>query len=324
MSDPFSGVMLDRLPLDQGDLDFAALAAELDGLVYHDATMARDAPARIGGHAVAFTNKVVLDGMTLSAAAGRGLRAVMVMATGTDNVDVAAARELGIAVANCRGYATPAVTQHVVALMTALATGLRHYDAAARGGDWTATETFCLLDHPIHELAGGTLGIVGYGALGQAVANVATALGMTVLVAERMDAAQPRVGRTPLVEVLRRADVVSLHCPLTASTRHMIDAEALAAMPRHALLINTARGALVDEAALADALRRGEIAGAGVDVLTREPPATDHPLLASDIPNLIVTPHSAWGTRAARQRLVGQLAENVAAFRAGRQLRRVD
>lgn len=318
------GVMLDRLPLDRGDLDFGGLEAALDGLTYFDATAPGGVAERIAGFEVVFTNKVVLDAPALAQGATRGLRLVCIMATGTDNVDLDAAREAGIAVTHCRGYATPAVTQHVFALITALATSLPEYDAAVRRGDWTGAGTFCLLDYPIRELAGSTLGIVGHGELGRAVATVGAALGMEVLVSRRPGGEDRRLGRAPFAEVLARSDVLSLHCPLTEATRHLIDADALAAMKAQALLINTARGALVDEAALANALRRGDIAGAGIDVLSREPPPADHPLLASGIPNLILTPHSAWGTRAARQRLADQLAENVAAFRAGESLRRVD
>lgn len=318
------GVMLDRLPLDRGDLDFGGLKAVLDGLTYFDATAPDGVAERIAGFEVVFTNKVVLDAPALAQGAAHGLRLVCIMATGTDNVDLDAAREAGIAVTHCRGYATPAVTQHVFALITALATSLPEYDAAVRRGDWTGAGTFCLLDYPIRELAGSTLGIVGHGELGRAVATVGAALGMEILVSRRPGGEDRRLGRAPFAEVLARSDVLSLHCPLTESTRHLIGANALAAMKAQALLINTARGALVDEAALANALRRCEIAGAGVDVLGREPPPADHPLLAPDIPNLILTPHSAWGTRAARQRLTDQLAENVAAFRAGESLRRVD
>ena len=317
------GVMLDRLPLDRGDLDFGALEEGLDGLDYHDATPREEVPQRIAGTGVVFTNKVVLDRDAIDAAAGQGLRLICLMATGTANVDVAAAREAGVAVTHCRGYATPAVTQHVFALITALATRLPDYATAVRRGDWGAAGTFCLLDYPIRELAGGTLGIVGHGELGRSVARVAEALGMTVLVSRR-PGGDDRPGRVPFDEVLARADVLSLHCPLTPETRGLIGAGALAAMKETAFLVNTARGALVDEVALAEALCRGAIAGAGLDVLSEEPPPADHPLLAGDIPNLIVTPHSAWGTRAARQRLVDQLAENVTAFRAGESLRRVD
>lgn len=315
-------VMLDRLPLDRGDLDFGPLNDELDDLVCHDTTNPDEVADRLAGFEVVLVNKVVLDRAALAAA--DRLKLVAVMATGTNNVDLEACRELGIAVCNCRGYATPAVTQHVIAMMTALATRWHDYDAAVHAGDWQQAGTFCLLDYPIAEMAGRRLGIVGYGELGRSVAGVAEALGMEVLVAERPDAEDAlRAGRLSFGEVLAAADVLSLHCPLTETMRHLIDTEALGRMPGHALLINTARGGLVDEAALARALRDGVIGGAGVDVFSSEPPPADHPLMAPDIPNLIVTPHSAWGSLEARRRLVGQLADNLYAFRAGDPIRLV-
>ncbi|MEQ8800102.1 MAG: 2-hydroxyacid dehydrogenase [Phycisphaerales bacterium] len=313
-------VMLDRLPLDRGDLDFAPIRAAVDQLVCHDATAPGEIADRLAGFDVVLVNKVQLDRAALAAA--DRLKLVLVMATGTNNVDTDACRDLGISVCNCRGYATPAVIQHVTALLTALASRWHDYDAAIRRGDWQPG-TFCLLDYPIAELAGRRLGIVGHGELGGGVARVAEALGMTVLVAERPGARDIRPGRLSFDAVLAQADALTLHCPLTQTTRHLIDADALAAMPDHALLINTARGGLVDEAALADALRAGEIGGAGIDVFSREPPPADHPLLADNIPNLIITPHSAWGSLEARRRLVAQLAENLLAFRDGAPIRLV-
>lgn len=314
-------VMLDRLPLDQGDLDFAPLRAELDELVCHDGSAPETIPGRLAGFEVALVNKVVLTRDALAAA--DRLRLVVVMATGTNNVDLDACRELGISVCNACGYATPAVTQHVLALMTALATRWHDYDAAVSAGDWKRAGTFCLLDYPIAELAGRRLGIIGYGELGQSVGRVGQALGMELLLAERPGSTAARAGRVALDDVLAQADVLTLHCPLTNDTRALIDAGALARMPRHALLINTARGGLVDEAALAQALRNSEIGGAAVDVFSAEPPSDEHPLMASDIPNLIRTPHSAWGSLEARRRLVGQLAENLHGFRTGHPLRMV-
>lgn len=314
-------VMLDRLPLDQGDLDFAPIRAAVEQLVCHDTTAPDEVANRLTGFDVALVNKVPLDRDVLAAA--DRLKLVAVMATGTNNVDLGACRDLGIAVCNCRGYATPSVVQHVIALLTSLATRSRDYDAAIHRGDWQQAGTFCLLDYPIAELAGRRLGIVGYGELGRGVARVAQALGMTVLVAERPGVVDIRPGRLSFEAVLTQADALTLHCPLTEATRHLIDADALAAMPEHALLINTARGGLVDEAALAGALRAGDIGGAGIDVFSREPPPADHPLLADDIPNLIITPHSAWGSLEARRRLVAQLAENLLAFRNGAPIRLV-
>ncbi|MDX9768672.1 MAG: NAD(P)-dependent oxidoreductase, partial [Ectothiorhodospiraceae bacterium] len=188
---------------------------------------------------------------------------------------------------------------------------------------WSSSSLFCLLDHPIRELAGKRLGIVGYGDIGRGVAQVAEAFGMQVLVAQSLSGASHGQGRLPLDRLLAEADVVSLHCPLTERTRGLIDAAALARMKSDALIINTARGAIVDAPALADALRRGIVGGAGIDVLETEPPPPDHPLLAPDIPNLIVTPHIAWASRESRQRLVDELALNIEAFARGESRNRV-
>ncbi len=313
------GVFLDRDSLDTGDLDLAPLEASLPELVLHGAT----APGEVRGHireaTVVITNKVVLDADALTAAPR--LRLVCVAATGTNNVDLDAAREHGITVCNARGYGTAAVVQHVFALILALSTRLPEYSAAVAAGRWQRASQFCLLDYPIREIAGKTLGIVGLGELGSGVARIAEAFGMTVRVAQRPGTLEPEPGRVPLPALLPEVDVLSLHCPLTPQTRGLIGEWELALMRRDAVLINTARGGLVDEAALATALRRGALGGAGVDVLTTEPPADGNPLLAGDIPNLIVTPHVAWASREARQRMVEQVAENIAGFLAGQPLR---
>lgn len=196
------------------------------------------------------------------------------------------------------------------------------YRDAVRAGRWREASRFCLLDYPIVELADRTLGIVGYGELGRAVARVAEGFGMRVLLAARPGGGVPP-GRLALDTLLPQVDVLTLHCPLTAATRNLIGARELKLLPRHAFLINAARGGIVDEAALARALREGWIAGAGVDVLSKEPPRDGNPLLEPDIPNLIVTPHNAWGSQEARRRIVEQLAENVRAYRAGDGRRRV-
>jgi glycerate dehydrogenase len=213
------------------------------------------------------------------------------------------------------------VVQHVFALLLALCTRWPDYQQAVREGRWQRASQFCLLDFPIRELAGKTMGIVGYGELGQGVARAAEAFGMRVLVAQRPGTAETPEDRTPLPVLLPQVDVLSLHCPLTPATRGLIGAWELALMRRDAILINTARGGLVDEALLADALRRGALGGAAVDVLSLEPPVTGNPLLAPDIPNLIVTPHCAWGSRESRQRLVEQLAENIDGWLAGAPVR---
>ncbi|HHW77208.1 MAG TPA: 2-hydroxyacid dehydrogenase [Xanthomonadaceae bacterium] len=309
------GVFLDRDSLDRGDLDFASLDRILPDLRYYPATAPEQVAARIAQAEVVISNKVMLDAAALRQA-GR-LRLICVAATGVNNVDLAAAAARGITVCNCRGYGTPAVVQHVFALLLALCTRWPEYRQAVRDGRWQRASQFCLLDFPIRELAGKTLGIVGYGELGRGVARVAEAFGMRVLLAQRPGTVEPEEGRLPLPILLPQIDVLSLHCPLTPDTRGLIGPWELALMRRDAILINTARGGLVDEAVLADALRQGALGGAGVDVLSLEPPVTGNPLLAPDIPNLIVTPHCAWGSRESRQRLVEQLAENIQGWRDG-------
>ncbi len=313
------GVFLDRDSLDCGDLDFGDLDRILPDLDYYAATRPDQVGARIADAGVVISNKVVLDAAALQQA--RRLRLLCVAATGVNNVDLEAAAKAGVTVCNCRGYGTPAVVQHVFALLLALCARLPEYRQAVRDGRWQRAGQFCLLDFPIRELADKTLGIVGYGELGRGVARVAEAFGMRVLPAQRPGVVEPQEGRVPLPILLPRVDVLSLHCPLTPETRGLIGPWELALMRRDAVLINTARGGLVDEAMLADALRKGALGGAGVDVLSLEPPVAGNPLLAPDIPNLIVTPHCAWGSRESRQRLVGQLAENVRGFFDGEPVR---
>jgi glycerate dehydrogenase len=243
-------------------------------------------------------------------------------ATGVDNVDVAAARELGIAVCNLRDYCTPSVVQHVFATLLALTHRIREYDAFVKRGGWTEASQFSVFPFPIRELAGRTLGIVGYGCLGRGVARVAEAFGMRVLIASR-PGGMPEPGRLDLDELLPQVDVLTLHCPLTPATRGLMGAARLALLKPDAVLINTARGALVDAEALAAALRAGLIGGAAIDVLAQEPPVDGNVLLDESIPNLIVTPHTAWAARESRQRCLDELALNVAAFRRGERRNRV-
>ncbi len=308
-------VFLDRESLDRGDLDFSGLDG-LDAEVrYHASTPPELVAERIMDAQIVVTNKVVLDRGLIDGA--RRLTAICVAATGTNNVDLQAAADRGIHVSNVTGYATASVVQHVFALITSLQVRLLQQVRAVRRGDWTRATQFCLLDYPFHELAGKTLGIVGYGELGRAVARAAQAFGMQVMISQRPGAAavavEPvaAVRRYPLEQVLRNADVLSLHCPLAPNTQHLVDRHALALMKPGALLINTARGGLVDEQALAEALRHGRLGGAGLDVLSREPPEQDNPLLSLDLPNLIVTPHIAWASIEARQRLLSKLISNI-------------
>jgi glycerate dehydrogenase len=317
---PARGVLLDLATIDRGDMDLSSLRSVCGHWEIHAHTAPGETPERIAGADLVVSNKVVLDRGLLESAPG--LRLVCVAATGTNNVDLDAARDLGIAVTNVTGYGTPAVVQHVFALMLAHATRLFEYRQAVLDGDWERSDQFCLLDFPIRELAGRALGIVGHGELGRGVAAAARAFGMEVLLAARPGGPSDP-DRVPLAELLPRVDVLTLHCPLAENTRNLIGAAELALMKTDALLINTARGGIVDEQALADALRRREIGGAATDVLTVEPPRDGNPLLDSSIPNLIVTPHTAWASRESRQRLIDQVAGNIRAFGEGSQRNRL-
>ena len=308
------GVILDADSLGPG-LDLARLRGQLDSWDWHGQTDPGEVAPRIRDADVVITNKVVLDAEAFAGA--NQLQLVCVAATGVNNVDLDAARGHGVTVCNATGYGTPSVVQHTFALMLALATRLPDYQAAVRTGEWSRSPFFCLLDFPITELAGKTLGVIGYGTLGQGVATIARAFGMEVQVAARPGATEIPEDRVAVGDLLEQADVLTLPCPLTKATRGLIGRAELERMKPDALLVNTARGGIVDEAALADALRAGTIGGAGMDVLTQEPPRDGNPLLADDIPNLIVTPHSAWGSQAARQRLVEQVADRIADYLAG-------
>ena len=310
------GAFLDTDTIDRGDLELTPLS-ELAGIQWelYGTTAADSTANRIRDCDIVVSNKVMLGRAALAAAAR--LQLIVIAATGTNNVDLEVARERHIPVCNVRGYGTPSVVQHVYALILALTTRLPDYLQAIAAGRWQQHPHFCLLDFPIRELAGKKLGIVGYGTLGRGVADAAGAFGLEVLLAQR-PGGPPQPGRLPLAQLLREVDILSLHCPLNDHTRNLIGAVELATMKSDALLINTARGGIVDEQALAAALRAGRLGGAGIDVLSDEPPRHGNPLLAADIPNLIVTPHIAWASRESRQRVVNIVADNVAAFLAGR------
>ena len=302
-----SVVFLDQASLDQGDLDMQALHDAAAVLTLYPATTAEQVAEHIADHEVVITNKVVIDAQVMRACPQ--LKLILVSATGTNNIDLEAARQQGITVCNCQAYGTPSVAQHTLMLMLVLITRFESYRQAVREGAWQRSNQFCLLDYPIGELSGRTLGVLGYGELGQEVARLASAFGMHVLVGSIPGREHPQ--RPSLEQLLPQVDVLTLHCPLTDTTRNMIGAEQLAAMKPGSLLINTGRGGLVDELALVDSLRSGHLGGAGFDVLTTEPPTAGNPLLDAQLPNLVVTPHSAWGSREARQRIVAQLAENL-------------
>jgi glycerate dehydrogenase len=297
------------------DLDSASLRRAAPGIDLRNNTPQADVPAVIAGASVVALNKLRLTRETIVAAPD--LRLVVLAATGTNNVDLEAARERGVGVCNLRDYCTASVVQHVLGTMLLLTQRLREYDTLVRSGAWSRGDQFCLLDYPIRELTGRPLGIVGHGALGKGVARAASlALGMEVLLANR-PGGERQPGRHDLDDLLPRVDVLSLHCPLTPATKGMIGATRLARMRPDALLVNTARGALVDSQALADALRAGRLGGAAIDVLPQEPPLHGDPLLAPDIPNLVVTPHIAWAARAARQRCLDEMAANIEDFLRG-------
>ena len=308
--------------LDYGTLGPGIDTESLDKLVeveYYDYSPPNEISGRLRDVEIGIVNKARVDAAIM--VANPGLKFIVLAATGSDNVDLQTARQRSIAVANIRDYCTPAVVQHVFALILALTRQLKGYQTVVNAGAWQRSNTFALFDFPIRELTGKTLGIVGYGSLGRGVADVGRAFGMEVLIAARPGA--PAENRIALDALLEQADVLSLHCPLTDANRHMIGKSELASMKPDALLINTARGALIDSAALVEALRSGGIGGAGIDVLATEPPTDEEPLLAADIPNLILTPHIAWTASESRQRTLDQVAENVKDFLGGGELRRL-
>jgi glycerate dehydrogenase len=302
-------VVLDGFTTNPGDVSWAALEA-LGSLTVHDRTSPGDVVARAADADVLLTNKTRLGRAEITALPR--LRCISVLATGHDVVDSAAARERGIPVCNVPEYGTANVVQATFALVLELTNRTGHYDATVRAGRWSACPDFCYQAGNLVELAGLTLGIVGNGRIGQGVAAVGRAFGMRILAHRRSHAGPEHVD---LDRLFAESDVVSLHCPLTPDTRALVNAARLALMKPTAFLVNTARGALVDEAALAAALDAGRIAGAGLDVLSVEPPPATNPLLAAR--NCVITPHVAWATRAARTRLIERTAENLRAFAAG-------
>ena len=314
-------VFLDYESLDKQDLDFGQLEVLFEEFTLYPTTSPEQVVERIESVDVVITNKVLINAEALQKASQ--LKLILISATGTNNVDLAQTKQQGVVVCNCQGYGTSAVAQHTLSLMLALSTSLIQYDRAVKRGEWNKASQFCLLDFPIAELTGKTLGILGYGELGKAVARLAQAFGMKVLVGTLPNRPYDE-NRVAFNDLLPQVDYLSLHCPLTDETRDLIDEKAFSKMKSSAFLINCARGGIVNEHALADALRQKKIAGAATDVLTVEPPKNGNVLLADDIPNLIITPHSAWGSVDARQRIVQQMIENVEAFNKGQPLRQVN
>ena len=317
---PSQIVFLDRETLDRGDVDFSALAG-LGELEMYPITPRSERAARVQSAEIVMTNKVEIDGPVMDAAPN--LQLIQVVATGVNNVDLEAARQREIAVCNVSGYSTPAVVQHTFALILNLATNVHRYGNEPE--KWAESPHFTRLDYPVTELAGKTLGIAGLGAIGGEVARVGEAFGMKIIGLGR-EGSQGREGewpRVPRSEFFAESDVISLHCPLTPETQDLINADTLSQMKSSAFLINTGRGDLVVESDLIDALKTGSIAGAGLDVISAEPPGADHPILEQGIPNLLVTPHSAWSSRESRLRLLDGVVENIRAFQAGESRNRV-
>lgn len=314
-------VFLDYTSMGLEDFDLGALQDSFSELQLLEHTTAQNIVERLQGAQVAIVNKILLNAETLAACPE--LKLILISATGTNNVDLAAARALGITVSNCQGYGTPSVAQHTIMLLLNLATRFKDYQRDVEAGRWQQAKQFCLMDYPIVELEGKTLGLLGHGELGGAVARLAEAFGMRVLLGA-IPGRPARADRVPLDELLTQADALTLHCPLNEHTRDFIGTRELALLKPGAFIVNTARGGLINEQALADALRNGHLGGAATDVLTVEPPTQGNPLLAGDIPRLIVTPHNAWGSREARQRIVDQVTENAQGFFSGAPLRVVN
>lgn len=311
------GVFLDRDSVDAGDLDLEPIEEALPDWQFYGHTEPGEVGERIRSANVVVTNKTVLDADEMADA--ENLTLVCVAATGVNVIDLSAADALGITVCNIRDYASDAVAQHTLAMILNLNTRMHRYIEAVKSGRWSQSRHFCMLDFPIDELAGQHLVIVGGGHIGRAVGRLAGAFGLRVSYAH-IPGRPMREGYQPLDDLLPLADILSLHCPLSPLTENLIGEAELNRMKSSAILINTARGGLVDEQALADALRDKRLRGAGLDVLQEEPPAADHPLLDPGLERLIITPHVAWASRRSRQRLVDQLARNIRGFLAGKPL----
>ncbi|MEZ9338831.1 D-2-hydroxyacid dehydrogenase [Vibrio splendidus] len=308
-------VFLDRATI-PSQIHLKPLSFEHEWLEY-DFTAPDLVAERVLDADVIITNKVVLNADNLSQA--QQLKLIAVSATGVNNVDVDYCNEKNIAVANIQGYATQSVPEHVIAMLFTLKRNLVGYHQDIEAGEWQKDKQFCFFTHPIQDVAGSTLGLIGSGSLGQATAILAKAIGMKVIFAERKGADSCREGYLPFDTVLQQADAISLHCPLTKATRDLISERELAMMKPNAVLVNAGRGGLVDEQALVEALKNQEIAGAGMDVFTQEPADNSNPLLAnSHLPNLLLTPHVAWGSDSSIQKLSDILIDNIDAFASGK------
>ena len=313
-------VFLDFATMGDG-LDLGALRAITPDLTIYDVSDRGQIAERIRDADIVYTNKIHLTDELLEVA--KNLKFIGLTATGTDNIDIASAREHGIAVCNIRDYCTASVVEHVFGVLLMITHSLPRFRRSVAAGEWQKAQDPFLLVHPIRELSAMTMGIIGHGALGQGVARIAKSFGMNVIISARPGATEVADDRVPFDDVVAQADVISLHCPLTDETRNLFGTDQFMRMKKTAILINTARGGLVDSAALAEALTSGEIYAAAVDVLPQEPPVHGDPLLDYEGGNLIVTPHIAWATNEARQNAIDELAANAAAFLQGRRRNRV-
>ena len=308
-------VFLDYKTVDANDLDLGSIKELLPEMVVHPFSNEAEVLERIEDAEVAIANKVVFDAEVF-ARAGK-LKLICVTATGTNNIDLEAATRSGVVVCNIRDYCTDSVVQHVLLSILTLMHSFKDYSDSIESGDWQDGKSFSLLQHPITELSGKSIGILGYGVLGQGVARAATTLGLNVLVCESFakdKKPDEDLERISFEAFLTESDIISLHCPLTDNTEGLFDDNAFKKMKSSAILINTARGGLIDDHALIKAIEDKVIAGAAIDVLNQEPPDSDHPLMQKQYSNLIITPHIAWAAREARQRALDRIAENIKAF----------
>ena len=312
-------VFLDYKTVDANDLDLGSIEALLPEIVVHSFSNQEEVLSRIEDVEVAIANKVVFDANVFARATK--LKLICVTATGTNNIDLEAAKQSGVVVCNIKDYCTDSVVQHVLLSMLILKHSSRDYSASMDNGDWQEGNSFSLLQHPITELSGKSLGIIGYGVLGHGVARAATTLGLRILISESFaenNKSDARIARVPFDTLLAESDIISLHCPLTDNTEGLFDETAFKKMKSSAILINTARGGLINDHALIKAIEDKAIAGAAIDVLDQEPPDSDHPLMQKQYSNLIITPHIAWAAREARQRALDRIAENIEAFQNNR------
>ena len=304
-------VFLDKNSIDCGDMDFS-LIESLTQLEMLDTCSSDEVVAKAGHAEIIISNKVNLGAKHFLQLPK--LKLICVIATGTNNIDLVAAEKHGVMVRNVKDYAAASVSQHVFMLILALSSGFLEYQRDVKQGAWQNQDQFCLLSHPMQELNGKTIGLIGYGHIAQSVERIALAFGMKVMIAQSFNPANNYENRTDLNTLLAQSDVISLHCPLSDQTKNLIAKEEFSQMKSNAIIINTARGGIIHESDLLNALKTGEIAAAGIDCLSTEPPTASDPMITANLPQLIITPHNAWGSVQARQRLVDGTAQNIDNF----------